>query len=207
MHTDNSVAAVILAAGASSRLGRPKQLLTLDGRSLLRRTVEAATYAGCLPVLVVLGAHAEQLAGEVEDRADVQTVVNPRWAEGMGTSLAAGVAALEAAAPTVRAVVVLLCDQPYVSAEVVRALVETFFVSGKAIVASEYGDVRGAPCLFARSLFPELAALTGDVGARKIIARQAAHHVAVVPFAGGQEDVDTPNDWRRVTGDNPAGEP
>lgn len=207
MRVDNAVAAVILAAGASSRLGRPKQLLTLNGQSLLRRTVEAATKAGCAPVVVVLGAHAEQLAGEVDDSAAVQTVVNARWAEGMGTSLASGVAALEAAAPNVCAVVVLLCDQPQVSAEVVRALVETFFVSGKPIVASEYGDVRGAPCLFARSLFPELGTLSGDVGARKIIARQAAEHVAVVPFAGGQEDVDTPNDWRRLAGDDAAGEP
>ncbi len=205
---DNAVAAVILAAGASARLGRPKQLLTLDGQTLLRRTVEAATKAGCAPVLVVLGAHAEQFSGEIVALAgSIQVIVNEKWSKGMGTSLASGVAALEGAAPNVRAAVVLLCDQPHVSAEVVRALVEAFFVSGKPVVASEYGGVRGAPCLFARSLFPELAALSGDMGARKIIARQAVEHVAVVPFAGGQEDVDTPDDWRRVAGKGAAGEP
>ena len=111
MRADDAVAAVILAAGASSRLGRPKQLLTLNGRSLLRRTVEAATNAGCAPILVVLGAHAGQLTGETGALSSpVRVVINENWAEGMGTSLAAGVAALEAAAPTVRAVVVLLCD-------------------------------------------------------------------------------------------------
>lgn len=208
MPADDAIAAVILAAGASSRLGRPKQLLTLDGQTLLRRTVEAATKAGCAPVIVVLGAHAEQLAGEVGAAAgSIQVIINEKWSEGMGTSLASGIAALEAAAPNVRAAVVLLCDQPHVSADVVRALVETFSVSNNPVVASEYGGVRGAPCLFARSLFPELAALSGDVGARKIIARQDAEQVAVVPFAGGQEDVDTPDDWRRVAGNGAAGEP
>lgn len=197
-----------MAAGASSRLGRPKQLLALNGQTLLGRTVRAAAEAGCAPVIVVVGAHADAVIGEARALpGPVQVVVNERWQNGMGTSLAAGVGALQTAAPNVRAAVVLLCDQPRVSAETVRALVDTYAASGRLIAASEYSGTLGAPCLFDQTFFGELTALSGDAGARRILARHP-EQVAAVPFAGGADDVDTPNDWARVAAaQSPAGEP
>ncbi len=187
------VGGVVLAAGGSSRLGRPKQLLLHEGRTLVRRAAEAAVGAGCEPVVVVLGAHGEAVAGELAD-LPVRTVDNPEWREGMGGSLRVGVRAL----PEVDAVLVLLCDQLRVDAAHLKALMDTFTRTHAPIVASGYEGARGVPALFSRALLPELEALEADQGARKVIVRDPTR-VVEVPLPGGGEDVDTAADLSRLS--------
>jgi molybdenum cofactor cytidylyltransferase len=180
------VPAVILAAGASRRLGRPKQLVMLEGETLLRRTVRAAL-AGCSPVLVVVGARAREVEASLA-LMPVQVVENPEWEEGMAASIRAGVRALPAGCP---AALFLVCDQPAVDGTLVKHLVELRRADPDAVVACAYGNTRGTPSLFPARCFPQLLLLRGDRGARDLL---AAPDVLTVPFPGGAEDVDEPGD-------------
>jgi molybdenum cofactor cytidylyltransferase len=196
------VGVVLLAAGSSSRLGRPKQLLVHQGKTLVRRAAEAAVAAQCGPVVVVLGAQAEAVIAELAG-LPVRTVRNADWDDGMGSSLRVGLRALDTeepagTAPAVDAALVTLCDQLRVDAGHLRALVETFTRTRAAIVASGYEGTRGVPALFSRALFPELEALAPDQGARGVISREPTR-VAEVALAGGGEDVDTAQDLSRLT--------
>jgi molybdenum cofactor cytidylyltransferase len=190
------VGLVILAAGGSSRLGRPKQLVEYRGRSLLRHVAEVAVGSVCRPIVVVLGAHAPQLEAELRG-LPVHVAENQEWARGMATSLHRGLETLAAIDGGIGAVVILLCDQPLVSIQTINALVEASRTAGKRIVASEYAGVVGVPALFDRSLLPELLALDGEEGARRVIARHA-DAVHRVPFPGGATDIDTPQDCERL---------
>lgn len=193
-----STAIIVLAAGASTRMGRPKQLLTYGGRTLLRNAAEMAAASLCRPIIVVLGAYADQLQSEI-DGLPVQQVVNERWTEGMGSSIRAGLEALkhcdrEGAA---KAVVLMLCDQPFVTAAVINNLVTAFRQNGTGIIASEYGGTVGVPALFGQEYFADLAALSGAAGAKQIIAAHTSD-VVRVPFPQGATDVDTPEDYRQL---------
>ena len=185
-------AAVVLAAGGSSRMGRPKQLLPFRGRTLLRHAAEVAVAAGGDPVVVVLGAAADRLRGEL-DGLPVTAVTNPDWQQGPGTSVRAGVAALP---DGVTAVVVLLADQPFVTADDLRALIAARLASGLPMAASAYGGAVGVPAVFARACFPDLLALDPAAGAKKLLSRHP-DRVAVVPLAAGALDLDTPADYER----------
>jgi molybdenum cofactor cytidylyltransferase len=196
------VGVVLLAAGGSSRLGRPKQLLVHEGKTLVRRAAEAALAAGCGPVVAVLGAQAHAVAAELAGLA-VRTVHNEAWEAGLGSSLRVGLRALDAEAPAsaglaVDAALVMLCDQLRVEAGHLRALVEAFTRSRAPIVASGYEETRGVPALFSRALFPELEALAPGQGARGVISRVPSR-VVEVALAGGGEDVDTAADLARLT--------
>lgn len=192
------VGVVILAAGAATRMGAVKQCLPFRNRSLLRHTVEEALTSGCHPVVVVLGAHAEQAGEELHD-LPVQGVVNPRWPEGMGSSIRCGMDALIAglAGAEVEAVVLTVCDQPYFSAEIICELIAAHEQSSSRIVAAEYGGTRGVPALFSRALFPELLALEGQDGARRVIQARAEETIGV-PFPEGAIDLDTPEEYARL---------
>ncbi|ADO75955.1 nucleotidyltransferase family protein [Stigmatella aurantiaca] len=190
------VGAVVLAAGGSSRLGQPKQLLHHEGRTLVRRTTETALAAGLSPVVVVLGAHREAVAAELAG-LPVHPVHNPDWAAGMGGSLRVGLRALPP--ESVDAALVVLCDQLRVDAPHLSALVDTFSRTQSPIVASGYAGARGVPVLFSRTLFAELEALAPEEGARRVIAREPSR-VVEVALAGGAEDVDTAADLARLTG-------
>lgn len=189
------ITALILGAGRSTRMGVPKLLLMVAGRTLVARVIETARASRCDDVMVVVGDEADRIGREAA-AAGVRTVFNPRYREGMGTSLAAGIAAL---APECEAAVVMLADQPCVGAAAVDALIDGYRATGKPIVASRYGDVVGAPALIARSLFAEAAALSGDTGARLLIRR----HPDLVAHVDLSEacawDVDTPEDFERLT--------
>lgn len=178
-------AAVVLAAGASRRLGRPKQLERREDRTLLRRAAELALAAGCDPVVVVLGYAAERLAEELAG-LPVRTVAAPDWAEGMAASLRAGLAALPGDVP---AALLMVCDQPAVTAAHLQRLLGAHRGSHLPAAASAYAGVLGVPAVVGRSLFPELAAVTGDRGAREVL-RADPRRVAAVPLAGGELDVD-----------------
>lgn len=183
----------MLAAGTSSRLGRPKQLLELDGAPLVGHAIAAARAAGIAAPVVVTGAAAAGVA-TVARQAGAVAVHNPRFAEGQSTSLAAGIAAVP---PDAEAAIVLLGDQPGVSPETIRALVAAFAATRAPIVAPVYGSVLGNPVLFRRDLFPDLLALTGDEGARSLIRARMAE-VLRVPVGGDAPppDIDTEDDYR-----------
>jgi molybdenum cofactor cytidylyltransferase len=193
-----STAIIILAAGASTRMGRPKQLLTYDNRTFLRHAAEVAVASVCRPILIVLGAYASQLQSEIDD-LPVRSVTNDRWADGMGYSIQVGVGALQNydRADNTKALVLMLCDQPYVRAAVINDLVTAYHANDKGIIASEYSGTLGVPALFGREYFADLAAMSGAAGAKHLIAAHASDAVPV-PFSKGITDIDTPEDYRQL---------
>ncbi|HZU04391.1 MAG TPA: nucleotidyltransferase family protein [Chloroflexota bacterium] len=198
----STVAGILLAAGQSTRLGQPKQLLPYRGRSLLRHAAEVGLAAGLAPLIVVIGAAAPAMRRELEGLA-VQVVENPRYAEGQSTSLRAGVAALP---PGTAAVVILLVDMPAVDAEVIARLVEAWRATAAPIVRPAYAGQPGHPVLFAAPLLPELAAVQGDEGGRAVLRRHAATtHLVPVATPGVLQDIDTWEAYRSLCA-QPVGE-
>jgi molybdenum cofactor cytidylyltransferase len=186
--TEPEVGIVLLAAGASTRMGRPKQSLVIDGETLLHRSARIA--AACGPTVVVLGANAERLRSAV-DGLNVFVVLNPEWARGIATSIRCGLTELEIRFPALEGVVILLCDQPSVDETLIQTLIS--HRNKASIVACAYADTLGVPALFTRSLFTELHFLTGDQGAKRVIAAHRSQ-VEIVPFAAGAFDLDTAAD-------------
>jgi xanthine dehydrogenase accessory factor len=184
---------VILAAGGSSRLGEPKQLLPLEGSTLLRRTVEAALASRCKPVAVVVGAGGERMRAELAG-LPVRIVQNEQWSEGLSTSVRAGVEALEG---EVEAMMFVPCDQPALDAAMLNKLAAAHEKSGKPIVVSGYGEAWGAPMLIARHFWAELKALRGDRGAQPVAYRHPGE-VECVPFPEGACDIDTREDYEAL---------
>jgi molybdenum cofactor cytidylyltransferase len=189
---------VILAAGSSTRLPQPKQLLSYCGQTLLRRAGQIAVASICRPVIVVLGAGAEALVPQLAD-LPVTVVENKAWRLGMSFSIRIGVKALEEKFPksTLTAAVIMLCDQPLVTPEHVNRLVEVHQVSGVSIVASEYGGAPGVPALFSRKYFPTLRSLSGDEGAKQVL-RKNHNEVTCVPCPNAAFDIDTPADYESL---------
>jgi CTP:molybdopterin cytidylyltransferase MocA len=169
-------AAVVLAAGASTRLGEPKQLALVGGERLLERAVRVSREAGCVPVVVVLGARVEEIRAMCDLRGAI-VVVNEGWGEGMGSSVRLGVGA----AVDAEGVVVMTCDQSTVTAEHLREL-----MSSGDVAAAGYAGRRGVPAYFPAGMFGALMELSGDAGARELL-REAR----VVELVGGELDVDT----------------
>ena len=182
---------VILAAGESRRLGSAKQLVRFRGRSLLAHAAATARDAEGGPVFVVLGARADALRAEVAN-SGLRVVENPDWAEGMGSSVRAALATVLAEIPEARAVVLMVADQPLVTAALLRSLIRAHD-AGHPLVAAAYAGAVGVPALFDRHYFAELQGLDGDAGARRVLRRHAST-VHAVPFPGGVVDVDTPED-------------
>jgi molybdenum cofactor cytidylyltransferase len=190
------VGAVVLAAGASTRMGTPKQLLRFEGQTLLRRAALAALEAGCRPVVVVTGAHAKQTREELRGLG-VLEVENELWETGMASSVRAGIGAVVES--DADAVVLMLCDQPHVTSEIINALVEAHRATGRSVVASRYGGGFGVPALFCRSLFDELLQLEGAAGAKQVV-KSHAREAHFLSFPEGEADVDTPEDFARLLG-------
>jgi CTP:molybdopterin cytidylyltransferase MocA len=191
-------AGLVLAAGASRRMGRPKQLLPVGGRPLLEHVVAQACASGLDEVLVVLGASADAIRGQV-DFGRAQTLVNPGHASGMSSSLRVGLAALGA---DVERAVVILGDQPAVSGELLDELLDLQAGSGLPAAALSFGGLLHPPVVLRRELWGDLESLEGDVGCRALI-RAKPELVAVLPTAsdaGHPVDVDTPEDYERLLG-------
>lgn len=173
-------------------MGVPKQLLPVQGQTMVRRAAELARQATAGPVIVVLGANAEQV-GEALEGLDVERTTNPDWEEGMGTSLRHGMSRLAAIAPACSAALVLLADQPGIQAVHLAALIERHARFPKHIIASEHHGVTQPPVLFPKTWFARLAALSGDRGAKAIL-RDAGPQMQRVPLPT-LDDVDTPEDY------------
>jgi molybdenum cofactor cytidylyltransferase len=190
------IGAIILAAGNSSRLGKPKQLLQFHGQTLLRRVLDAATTAQCLPVTVVIGAERNQIARELSETREL-LVENKTWERGIGNSIRAGLRATLTAYPKTEAIVLLTCDQPLVDAKIIGGVKARYAETGKPIVASAYSDTLGVPALFARSYFDELFVLDDGAGAKQVIMNHK-NDVAQFPFPEGAIDIDTAEDYEQL---------
>ncbi len=177
-------ATIVLAAGASTRLGSPKQLVRLGAETLLERAVRIAREAGCAPVVVVLGANAAAVLAACS-LGDAVIVINADWAEGMSASIACGVAAVEG---EVDSVILMACDQPSVTPAHLRALQAT-----GSMTASAYADRRGIPAFFPAAAFDDLLELHGDQGARALL--KSARSVGL---SGGEIDIDTIQDVAKL---------
>ena len=188
-----NVGAVILAAGSSSRMGSPKQVLQFEGNSLLKRAALAALGAECSPVVVVTGANAELCRRELHG-LDVREAFNSNWETGMASSICTGIEGLVSIERDIAAAVLLLCDQPHVTSDVISRLLAAHDTTGRPIIASAYGESFGVPALFSRTLFTELMQLAGSSGAKEIIKRHASE-AHFLPFPEGEVDVDTPDDF------------
>lgn len=187
------IPAIVLAAGASSRLGQPKQLVEYHGETLLARVIRLSHEAGGDPVFVVLGANLEAIVPTgLSDRA--VPVINRHWREGISTSIQAGLRAVHGVLPETEGVLLLACDQPRLSVEHLGALMRVFSLqSGTVIAASRYAGVLGTPAIFPRGAFRQLFELRGDTGARALFIKPA-RPVVGVPFPDGEVDIDTPAD-------------
>lgn len=195
-HPAGGIAGIVLAAGASTRLGRPKQLLDLAGKPVIVHVVERALAAGLDEVIVVTGGAGEAVAAAIAD-APVRIVANPAFRDGQSTSLIAGLRLLPDA---IDAVVVLLGDQPGVDpADIGSVVVRRREPPFPPIVMTAYGSQRSHPVLFGREVFPELLAITGDQGGRDVIRAHAAE-VAVIPsvLAEPPLDLDTEDAYQAL---------
>ncbi len=190
------VAAVVLAAGGSTRFGRPKQFALFQGETFIRRIVAAAIEAGCAPVVVVTGEDSAPVTLELTGLA-ASIVMNPRWPSGLGSSIGVGVQRAIDLAADLDALLLLTCDQPFVTVAVLAQIIQLRLTSGKSIVASAYAKTLGIPALFDRSCFPDLLRLKEDSGAKKIILARP-HDVVSFDFPAGEIDIDTATDYEKL---------
>jgi molybdenum cofactor cytidylyltransferase len=187
---------IILAAGNSSRLGRPKQLLPYRGRTLLSHTVSETLDAGLHPVAVVTGAYHEEVKESLQGQS-LRIIFNPAWEEGMASGIVAGLSNMLSVHSDIDAVIITVCDQPFISSALLSQLVGTFEMSGKGIIACTYADSVGTPVLFGRSYFEQLLALGGSEGAKKLL-KQYPADLATIRFPDGHIDIDTEEDAERL---------
>jgi len=188
---------IILAAGSSTRMGKPKQLLQYKGESLIHRSVRVGLEANCDPVIVVLGAHSEEVKPEI-DTTKVHIVENIAWEEGIGSSIRYGMSKVLKLEPEIEEVIFMLIDQPMVKADLLKTLMQERKEKGKGIIACAYEETIGVPALFYKTFFPKLLALKGDEGAKKLLYRHRDEVVAV-SFPAGAVDIDTLSDYESLT--------
>ena len=196
MNNINKTGIIILAAGSSSRLGQPKQLLSYQDKSLLENTIEAAKVAANNVVVVILGGNYEPVAGHIEN-SGIRTIYNSSWEEGISSSIRIGLSGLTQEYDDLDAVVLAVCDQPFMTAGLLQSLIDTANNSGKGIVASSYANTLGTPVLFTAKHFDDLIALKGQDGAKMLLAKYQ-DEVVSVPFKNGEIDIDTPEDYNKL---------
>ncbi|MGQ0678882.1 MAG: nucleotidyltransferase family protein [Actinomycetota bacterium] len=193
-------AGIVLAAGSSSRLGQPKQLLELEGRPLVQHAVDAVEGAGLFDVVVVLGHRAEEVQRSAIFGSNTRVVVNPDYLQGQATSLRTG---LQAMRPGAGSALVILGDQPAIDAAKVRAVVDGYASSQKPVVQATYSGKPGHPVLFDRSLWAELIAVEGDRGAREVLKGHPKWIYRVELGGEVPADVDTWEDYERLKQSRP----
>ncbi|WP_316822909.1 nucleotidyltransferase family protein [Pedobacter gandavensis] len=184
---------IILAAGNSSRLGKPKQLLNYQGETLLGIVSKAAIETTCEPVVVVLGAYAQEISANHHHPA-IQYVINEHWEKGMSSSIAVGISAVLAQDKDIQQLIIAVSDQPFISAEVFKTLMSTQSKTNKGIVASSYANTTGTPVLFYKNYFPKLLSLQGNEGAKYLLNKYPEDCSSLV-FELGDIDIDTTSDY------------
>jgi molybdenum cofactor cytidylyltransferase len=191
-----AVAGVVLAAGASIRMGENKLLFDLEGESVVRRAVRVAAAAGLDPVIAVLGHEAERVRRELDGLTPACHIVeNADYALGINSSLKTGIAALPASAA---AAVVMLADMPFVTAEMIATLVARFRTTTAPLVISDYDGVNAPPMLYDRVLFPELQTMEGEGCGKVVVRRHRGEAVVVTWPVAALSDLDVPDDYARV---------
>ncbi|MEO8885185.1 MAG: nucleotidyltransferase family protein [Mucilaginibacter sp.] len=189
------IGVVILAAGSSSRLGKPKQNLVFQGNTLLQRTVKTALAADADEVIVILGANSESIKPTLTDK-NIRIIQNADWQEGMASSIRHGLSTLLKINPQLRSVILMLCDQPFADISIINQLIKAASTE-KTIVASAYNGTIGPPALFTKLYFDELLNLQGNEGAKKLLLKYG-NDVYKVPFPLGTIDIDTIGDFERL---------
>lgn len=193
---NQKIGGLLLAAGGSSRLGQPKQLLQFEGKTLLRRAAETLVNSECDPVVVVLGAARENFAAEIA-KLPVTICINENWQTGMSSSIKAGLRELLDIEPAIAAVMITLGDQPNVSADHVGLFAAEFRRSDATIIAAEYGGTVGVPALFSCEMFDQLMQIAGDKGARELI-RNRTDGIVKIKLEEAAFDIDTLDEAGRL---------
>ncbi len=189
-------AILILAAGQSSRLGSPKQLLQYQGTSLIRIVAQTALDSEIGSVTIVLGANANKIGSELV-MPGLRLIENSDWEEGMASSIRAGVKAITDQDPDTDGIMILVCDQPHLEGAILKQLLQVQRDTGLPVAASVYQGKTGTPAVFHKSFFPLLMELKGDTGARKLFLEHSSQ-VALVPFEEGIIDIDTKEDYQKL---------
>lgn len=188
-----SVGIIILAAGSSSRMGQSKQLLQIgDDKSLLTHSTKIALHSGASKVIVVLGANEFAHRKSIENTS-VEILVNTRWHAGIGSSIKLGLAKLTESDPSIQAVVLMVCDQPLLTADHLASLIATFYKTKNAIIATAYAGIVGSPALFSSTEFKKIMLLSDQSGAQSLLKENA--NVIQIPFEPAAIDLDTPKDY------------
>lgn len=193
---NEAVGIIILAAGASKRMGQPKQLLPFHGSNLLQHTISEAVNSVCNPIVLVLGANLNLIMPQVLGNP-IHIVENKEWEEGMASSLRTGLEKMLFLNKNIRAVIILLCDQPFINSEQINKLVEARQITHRTIIISEYEHAEGVPVLFNREHFNELRNLKGKEGAKKLL-KLHKNCIYKIPFPQGIIDIDTPEDYEKM---------
>jgi len=188
------IGAAILAAGSSSRLGQPKQLVSFGGKPLLQHVIDVVESIDLYQRMGILGYGEKTIRNQVDFKS-TKVISNPKWGEGMASSIRLAAKLAEEEKPD--ALLIVLSDQPFVDAELLNQLIEHYVPGKEMIVASRYGDVLGVPALFDRKYFKVLMGLKGDSGARKLI-NTYRNKVKGVKFEKGTIDIDTPEDLEQL---------
>ena len=196
MKTQFKIGLLLLAAGASVRMGKPKQQLDFRGKTLLQNAIQSALDSVCRPIVVVLGSNADIFKSEIKD-FDVRIAENTDWQNGMNSSIKCGLEKILDLDNQVKGVLIMVCDQPLITAEIINQLVETQQVTGSLVVASKYVETLGVPALFSHHLFPELFNLKDSGGAKKIIEKFKSQ-TSEVFFPDGEFDIDTLEDYQKL---------
>lgn len=200
MNDSKKIGIIVLAAGSSTRLGEPKQLLSYQHKSLLDLTTDAAKKVAYGRVVVILGGNYEKIERHI-NHSGVKVVYNPDWEEGMSTSIRTGLQHVMQESKGLDGVIITVCDQPLITGEIFASLIEKSLSTSKTIVASAYAGTLGVPVLFSKDHFLDLALLNGQQGA-KVLLERYKEEVASVPFENGAVDIDTPEDYIKLINKN-----
>lgn len=195
MNKPKDIGLVLLAAGASKRLGQPKQLVSFHDKTLLQHTIDCGESLALKLKVLVIGANVDQILSE-SDFKSFEVCMNENWEEGMATSLNLGLQKLLDLQPNLSGVMVLVSDQPFISAKLLNEMIQSFSTES-SIVVCKYQEVIGVPALIGSNYFEEIQALKGDQGARRII-KKYPDLVKTINFDQGNFDIDTPEDLRRL---------
>ncbi len=192
----DNVGVVVLAAGSSSRLGQPKQLIKYKNKPLLQNIIDHSQVLSFTSKVLILGANAEEIKKNI-NAGEFKVFINDQWEDGIASSIRKGVRCLLESTPDLEHILFLLSDQPFITSKLLEELLDMHKKQGKTITGCSYNNTVGVPAIFRAQLFQELCHLKGDRGARTLI-RKYPDRVAAVPFDLGSVDIDEPEDYSRL---------